>query len=69
MQISQQDPISGLLAFLEGRTALEQLRFWRNFKTTHTRRIARTEAQLCPELLRAVDAQIENLKRLMAQGA
>lgn len=69
MTTKPQDPIAGLLAFLEGRTAMEQLRFWRSFKTTHTRRIARTEAQLCPELLRAVDEQIKNLKHLMAQGA
>lgn len=69
MATDQDDPIAGLLSFLKGRTPLEQLKFWRSFKATHTRRIAHTEAQLCPELLRAVDNQINELKRLVAQGA
>lgn len=55
-----------VLGFLKNMTARQQLEFWQKFRTKHRERIGNTEAPLCPELLKAVDEQIEMLKPLAA---
>lgn len=58
--------LDGLLGFLREKSAKEQLRFWEKFRETHRNRIASTDAPLCPQLLYAVDEQIEALRPLAA---
>ena len=49
--------------FLLSKPPREQLHFWQLFRTTHREKIAKTQAPLCPDLLAAVDAHIERLKK------
>lgn len=57
-----ENQLKALLAPLGRMQPAEQLNFWRRFRAVHRKRIATTEAQLCPALLSAVDAQIAALK-------
>jgi hypothetical protein len=66
--MKREKPLDDLLAPVKALPAVEQLTFWRKFRAIHRRRIAKTEAALCPELLKAVDDTIENLRQHLAQG-
>ena len=66
MNDEEKTAVDGLLTFLDGKSATEQLQFWTRFRETHRARIASTEAQLHPQLLSAVDDQIERLRPLAA---
>lgn len=61
--------LDAILAPVKDMNPVEQLKFWRSFRVIHRRRVAKTEAALCPELFRAVDEQIENLRLHLSQGA
>jgi len=67
--MSETNQLDAILAPVKNMSPVEQLRFWRSFRAIHRRRIAKTEAALCPELLKAVDGLIENLRVQLAQGA
>lgn len=67
--MSETSQLDAILAPVKAMSPIEQLKFWRSFRVVHRRRIARTEAALCPELLKAVDELIENLRAQLAQGA
>ena len=67
--MSEANQLDAILAPVKRMAPVEQLKFWRNFRAIHRRRIAKTEAALCPELLKAVDELIENLRHQLAQGA
>ena len=60
--------IDTMLAPIKAMPTEQQLKFWRTFRVTHRRRIANTEAALCPELLQAVDELITTLRMQLAQG-
>lgn len=60
--------LDAILAPVKAMPPIEQLKFWRKFRVVHRRRIAKTEAALCPELLNAVDDTIKNLQQRIAQG-
>lgn len=64
-----ENPLQHLLGFLADMTTHEQLQFWEKFREQHRARIAKTEAQLCPELLHEVDARIVELQHACARGA
>lgn len=66
--MKREKPLDDLLAPVKALPAVEQLTFWRKFRAIHRRRIAKTEAALCPEVLAAVDATIKNLQHRLAQG-
>lgn len=66
--MKQPNQLDAILAPVKAMPPIEQLKFWRQFRTIHRRRISKTEAALCPELLKAVDDTIENLKLSLAQG-
>ena len=66
--MSETTQLDAILAPVKLMAPAEQLKFWRTFRAVHRRRVAKTEATLCPELFRAVDEQIEKL-RLHLQGA
>ena len=63
-----QDTLDTILAPVKAMPPAEQLSFWRKFRATHRRRVAKTEAALCPDVFKAVDAQIEILKQRLARG-
>lgn len=66
--MTDSNQLSTVLAPVKALPAVEQLKFWRSFRAIHRRRISKTEAALCPELLKAVDETIENLKLSLARG-
>lgn len=61
--------LDAILAPVKSMTTVEQLKFWRSFRSIHRRRVAKTEATLCPEIFQAVDEQIKTLQSSLAQGA
>jgi hypothetical protein len=61
--------LDALLAPVKTMDTVDQLAFWRRFRAVHRGRIAKTEAELCPELLAAVDDHIVKLTQLVASGA
>jgi len=56
-----EEVMSSLDGFIKTMTVMEQLHFWRLFRTVHRDRIAKTQAPLCPDLLAALDKHIEQL--------
>ena len=67
--MSENSQLDAILAPVKLMAPVEQLKFWRSFRAVHRRHVAKTEAQLCSELFKAVDEQIENLRQYLAQGA
>lgn len=57
-----------ILAPVRAMSLPDQLTFWRKFRATHRRRIAKTEAQLCPEFMKSVDTLIDNIRQRLTQG-
>lgn len=66
--MTDSNQLSTVLAPVAAMPPIEQLKFWRAFRAIHRRRISKTEAALCPELLKAVDETIENLKLSVMRG-
>lgn len=66
--MKEEKQLDDLLAPVKAMPPVEQLKFWRKFRVIHRRRIAKTEAALCPDVLTAVDDTIKNLQRHIAQG-
>lgn len=62
MKKSENNQLDAMLAPVKAMLPVDQLKFWRSFRAIHRRRIGKTEAALCPDLLRAVDEHIANLK-------
>lgn len=60
--------IEMLVASINALSPGKQLEFWERFRKTHRERIARTEAQLDPVLLREVDNRIDMLRPIVAAG-
>lgn len=60
--------LDAILAPLKKLSLGEQLKFWRKFRAIHRRRVANTEAPLCPAVFKAVDEHIESLKLHIAKG-
>lgn len=58
------EELGQLFEFLKDCTAAQQIEFWTEFLKVHRRRIANTEAELSPALLRGVEEHITYLKTL-----
>ena len=68
MKKKETNQLDQILAPIKAMDLPNQLAFWRRFRAIHRRRIAKTEAPLCPDVLKAVDAVILQLKQDIATG-
>lgn len=66
--MKKRNALDAILAPVKALPEVEQLKFWRKFRSIHRQRIAKTEAALCPDVLAAVDKVIEDLRLRVATG-